>query len=135
MVVAEVRLWNCERDKSFEKLTDLTPYSSFQTVTAPYLVENIPVFFLEHKCPSTFPQNPTTSPHPQSHKLVPCLPHSFLKIHFNIIPHLILCIQNGLFSPGFPVKKPHAFLSSPCVPNVPPISFSFNLTTHGQRYK
>ena len=72
------------RRHEFEKLTDLTPRSSFQTVTAPKLLETPPPF-LEHKSPSPYPQNSTTSSHLQSHKLVPSFPHS-LKIHFNIIP-------------------------------------------------
>jgi hypothetical protein len=63
MVVAEVRLWNRERDMSFEKLTDLTPWSSFQTVTAPNLFENFTAF-LEHKSSSPYPQNPTKVPIP-----------------------------------------------------------------------
>ena len=58
-------------------------------------------------------QVPATCPYPHPDQFRPCLHIHFLKIHLNIIPHLLLSLQSGLFTSGFPTKILYTPLLSP----------------------
>ena len=49
-------------------------------------------------------QQPATCPYPEPDKSSPCPPSHYLKIHFNIIPHLHQGLPSVLFLSGLPTK-------------------------------
>ena len=86
-----------------------------------------------HTCPPSVPilsqLNPVHTRTPTSH---------FLKIHLNIIPHLRLGLQSGLFPSGFPTKTLYTPPLSTYVLHVSPISFFsivFTWTVLGEKWR
>ena len=67
--------------------------------------------FMEPEGSLPLSQVPATCPYPEPHQISPCPLSHFLNIHLNILSHLLLDLQNGLFPSGFPHHN--TVLSSP----------------------
>ena len=61
--------------------------------------------FIEPKSSSPFSQQPANRPYPEPDQSSQRTPNLF-NIHFNIIPHLLLCLPSGSLSLRFPHKNP-----------------------------
>jgi len=91
-----------------------------QIYTLPF---NVSPHRMEAEGPLPQSQVPTTCPYPEPEQSNPCPPSHFLKIHFNIIPHLCLGLPSGLLPSRLP-PKPCMYLScSPYVQHAPPHPF------------
>jgi hypothetical protein len=77
--------------------------------------------FMEPENSSPCSQEPSTNPYPEPDRSIPC--HPILSILI-VSTHLRLGLPSGLFPSGFPTSILYAFLFSPFVLHVLPISFS-----------
>src|SRR5215468_5557386 len=68
---------------------------------------------MEPEGSSPHSQGSATCPYPEPAQSSPCPPSHFLKIHFNIIPHLRLGLPTGRLPSGLPTKILYAPLPSP----------------------
>ena len=86
--------------------------------------QEIPAFYGIGRFITAF-KRPATCPYPDPARSSPHFPSHFLKIHFNIIPHLRLGFPSGLFPSDFPNKTlytpPHSSIRAACPAHLIPL--------------
>jgi hypothetical protein len=102
-----MRLYSTIRTNSMELNSSYEATSCLVTHEFPKMLWNPRGHYRIHK---SLPLVPITS----QITLVHITPSYFSKTHFNIIPHLHLCLPNSLFPSGFATKILYVFLSPMC---------------------
>jgi hypothetical protein len=122
--------WNVVRSVSLDK-GDTSKKKRFllEKLIITRLVKNSPPFMelckVHYRVHKTPPLVPILSQMHLDHNFTPYSP----RIQFNINLHLRLNHPSGLFPSSFPTKTLYAFIISPCVLNVSPISSSLIWST------